>query len=80
MNISQLDDIDQYKAAKKANVQDVITTPLHMAAQTSNVLAVQQLLVDHNYDVNILLYEKNFLYDLLTTAGYKDFSILSQVF
>ena len=32
VNISQLNDIDQYKAAKKENVQDVITTPLHMAA------------------------------------------------
>jgi len=80
VNISQLRDLKQYKEDKKANVQDVITTPLHMAAQTSNVEAARLLLTNHNYDVNILLYEKNFLYDLLTTAGYKDFSILSNVF
>ena len=80
VNISQLGDLEQYKAEKKADVQGVITTPLHMAAQTSNVEAARLLLTNHNYDVNILLYEKNFLYDLLTTAGQKDFSILSNVF
>ena len=80
VNISQLRDLRQYKADKKANIQDVITTPLHTAALTSNVEAARLLLTNHNYDVNILLYERNFLYDLLTTAGYKDFSILSNVF
>ena len=61
-------------------MQDIITTPLHLACQTSNVEAARILLTDHDFDVNILLYEKNFLYDLLTTAGYQDFSILSNVF
>lgn len=36
----------------------------------SNVEAARILIADHNYDVNILLYEKNFIYDLLTTGGY----------
>ena len=36
--------------------------------------------MDHNYDVNVLLYEKNFLYDLLKTAKFEDFSILKTIF
>ena len=42
----------------------------------SNVEAARVLLTDHDYNVNILLYEKNFMYDLLNTSGFEDFSIL----
>lgn len=55
---------------KRTKTQDIITTPLHLACQTSNVEAARILLTNHHYDVNILLYEKNFIYDLLTTGGY----------
>jgi len=58
----------------------VITTPLHLACQMSNVEAARILLMNHDYDVNILLYEKNFLYDLLNTGGFEDFSILTNIF
>jgi|TARA_B110000305_G_C19314212_1_gene575539 hypothetical protein len=46
----------------------------------SNVEAARVLLTDHDYNVNILLYEKNFMYDLLNTSGFEDFSILSNIF
>jgi ankyrin repeat protein len=46
----------------------------------SNMEAARILLTDHNYDVNILLHEKNFIYDLLNTASWEDFNILSNVF
>jgi hypothetical protein len=36
--------------------------------------------MDHDYDVNILLYEKNFLYDLLKSGDMEDFKILSRAF
>ena len=68
VSMSQFQDIREFKAAKKYGEEEVITTPLHLACQTSNVEAVRILLMDHNYDVNVLLYEKNFLYDLLKTA------------
>ena len=42
--------------------------------------AARILLTDHNYDVNILLHEKNFIYDLLSTANWEDMSILASVF
>jgi ankyrin repeat protein len=53
---------------------------LHLACQMSNVEAARILMTDHNYDVNILLYEKNFLHDLLTTGSFQDFSILKNIF
>jgi ankyrin repeat protein len=53
---------------------------LHLACQLSNVEAARILLTNHDYDINILLYEKNFIYDLLTTGGYQDFNILNNVF
>lgn len=80
MSTSQLKDIRQFKAIKRENTQDVITTPLHLACQLSNVEAARILLTNHDYDINILLYEKNFIYDLLTTGGYQDFNILNNVF
>jgi len=80
VSMSQLTDIKSFRAMKSSNAQEIITTPLHLACQTSNVEAARILLTDHNYDVNILLYEKNFIYDLLNTANWEDFSILDNVF
>lgn len=80
VSVSQLKDIRKFKAEKRSLGQGVITTPLHLACQTSNVEAARILLTDHEFDVNILLYEKSFLCDLLTTGSYEDFSILSNVF
>lgn len=57
-----------------------MTTPLHLACSTHNIEAARVLLTKHDYDVNILLYEKNALYDLLQSAKLEDFKILSQVF
>lgn len=75
-------DYKQIKASKKLRgaINDVMTTPLHIAAEHSNIEAVKTLIQNHNYDVNILIKEKNFLIDLLETAGYKDFSILNVIF
>lgn len=40
---------------KNEKEEKIVTTPLHMACQNSNLEAVRLLLSDHNYDVNILL-------------------------
>lgn len=64
----EVTDMRQFKAMKKSH--EMISTPLHLACQMSNVEAARILLTDHRYDVNILLYEKNFLHDLLTTGGF----------
>ena len=42
--------------------------------------AVRILIEHHHVDVNVLINNKNFLVDLLDTAGYKDFSILNVIF
>jgi hypothetical protein len=76
--MSELTDIRQFKALKKTH--EMVTTPLHLACQMSNVEAARILLTDHDYDVNILLHEKNFLHDLLNTGGFQDFSILKNIF
>ena len=68
--------VKEFKSQKK----ETITTPLHLACQMSNTEAVRILLTKHDYDVNILLYEQNFLYDLLQKAELDDFKILTQVF
>jgi len=77
-----LKDYKEYKAKKKARDQlnEMLTTPLHLACQNSNGNAVRILVEQHNLDVNMLVNEKNFLVELLDTAGYKDFSILNVVF
>lgn len=80
VSCSQIKDIREFKARKKLAGDPSITTPLHLACQLSNEEAARVLLTDHNYDVNILLYEKNFLYDLLNTGGIEDFKILSRAF
>lgn len=80
VSMSQLNDIRQFKSEKRSFDQDIITTPLHLACHTSNVEAARILLTDHHFDVNILLYEKSFLCDLLTSGTFEDFSILSNIF
>ena len=57
----------------------MLTTPLHLACQNSNIEAVRQLIELQNYDVNILLGEKNFVVELLQNSGYLDFSILNMI-
>ena len=80
VSMNSMTDIKEFKAMKSSKTEDIITTPLHLACQTSNVEAARILLTDHDFDVNILLHEKNFIYDLLNTANWEDFSILSNVF
>lgn len=58
----------------------MLTTPLHLACQNSNVDAVRILIEQQKLDINMLVNEKSFLFDLLDTAGYKDFSILNVIF
>lgn len=36
--------------------------------------------MDHKYDINILLNERNFLYDLLDSGDMEDFKILTKAF
>lgn len=84
VSMHQLMDYRQFKDRKTkmttGSINDMMTTPLHIAAECSNIEAVRTLIQNHNYDVNILIKEKNFLIDLLETAGYKDFSILNVIF
>ncbi len=83
VSVHQLTDYRQFKGKKKQStgaLNDMMTTPLHIAAEVSNIEAVRTLIQNHTYDVNILIKEKNFLIDLLETAGYKDFSILNVIF
>ena len=60
----QLKDYKQFKEDKERHVEQ-LTTPLHLACQNSNIEAVQQLLELQEFDVNILLNEKNFVVELL---------------
>jgi hypothetical protein len=64
---------------KRNHPERCITTPLHLACQMSNEEAARILLTDHNFDVNILLHDRNFLVDLLDTASWEDYSILMTV-
>lgn len=42
--------------------------------------AVRILVEHHGYDINVLLNEKNFLYELLQNSNYDDYSILNMIF
>lgn len=72
--------LDKSSRVNKGSINDVMTTPLHIAAECSNIEAVRTLIQNHNFDLNILIKEKNFLIDLLETAGFRDFSILNVIF
>ena len=64
VSMHQLKDYKQFKEDKERHVEQ-LTTPLHLACQNSNIEAVQQLLELQEFDVNILLNEKNFVVELL---------------
>jgi ankyrin repeat protein len=51
-----------------------------LAANYSAVDAIQLLIDEHDYDVNILINQKSFMIELLDNCGYKDFSILQSIF
>mmetsp|Transcript_23881 Transcript_23881/g.31995 ORF Transcript_23881/g.31995 Transcript_23881/m.31995 type:complete len:220 (+) Transcript_23881:852-1511(+) len=77
-SVHQLKDYKQFKEDKMRHVE-MLTTPLHLACQNSNIEAVRQLIELQNYDVNTLLNEKNFVVELLQNSGYLDFSILNMI-
>lgn len=77
-SVHQLKDYKAYKEDKNRHLE-LLTTPLHLACQTSNIEAVRQLIEMQNYDVNVLLNEKNFVVELLQNSGYQDFSILNMI-
>ena len=64
VSMHQLKDYKQFKEDKERHVEQ-LTTPLHLACQNSNIEAVQQLIELQEFDVNILLAEKNFVVELL---------------
>jgi len=78
VSVHQLKDYKQYKEDKERDLE-LLTTPLHLACQNSNIEAVRQLIELQNYDVNVLLNEKNFIVELLQNSGYLDFSILNMI-
>lgn len=73
-----LADYNEYKNKKRAHgsINDQLSTPLHLAANSSMESAIKLLLEDHDYDVNILINKNSFLIDLLDNSGLKDFNIL----
>jgi len=77
-SVSQLKDYKQYKEDKERDLE-LLTTPLHLACLNSNIEAVRQLIELQNYDVNVLLNDKNFIVELLQNSGYLDFSILNMI-
>ena len=54
-----------------------MSSPIHIACKNSNEEIVHNLIEAHAFDINMLLFEKNALYELLTTAGYQDYKILT---
>ena len=64
VSLHQLKDYKAYKSDKNRHIEQ-LTTPLHLACQQSNIEAVRQLVELQNFDVNVLLNEKNFVYELL---------------
>lgn len=79
--LTKSEDYQEFAEKKKTKqLSELITTPLHLACQMSNMEAARILLTNQNFDVNILVHEKNFIYDLLNTASWEDFNILSNVF
>lgn len=77
--MSQVKDYAEYKNAKAAKAQEMVSTPLHLSCKLSQDEAVRLLLENHCFDVNMLLGDRNCLYELLSTASYQDFSILNYI-
>jgi len=46
-------------------MKELLTTPLHIACQNSNIEAVRILIEQQNYDINVLVNDKNFIVELL---------------
>jgi len=78
LSLGHLKDYKQYKQDKEQT--DMFTTPLHIACQSSNIEAVRILIEQQDFDVNVLVNEKNFIVELLTNSGYMDFSIMNMIF
>lgn len=77
-SVHQLKDYKQYKEDKERHLE-MLTTPLHLACQNSNIEAVFQLVELQTFDINVLLNERNFIVELLQNSGYLDFSILNLI-
>jgi len=76
VSMSQVKDYQKYKSDKR-QYSEIVTTPLHLACKLSQDEAVRILTEYHGFDINILLNNKNVLYELLSTASYQDFNILN---
>lgn len=50
---------------------------MHLACKNSQEEIVHNLIEFHGFDINMLLNEKNAIYELLSTAGYLDLNILN---
>jgi hypothetical protein len=74
--MTQVKDYQKYKA-DKSQYQEAVSTPLHLACKLSNDEAVHLLVETHGFDINMLLNNKNILYELLSTSTYLDFNILN---
>lgn len=71
--------IMDYKSYKQSKT-DMLTTPLHIACQNSNIEAVRILIEQQDFDVNVLVNNRNFIVELLANSGYMDFSIMNMIF
>ena len=79
ISLHQLKDYHQFKE-DKYTMKELLTTPLHIACQNSNIEAARILIEQQNFDVNVLVNEKNFIVELLQNSGYMDFSIMNMIF
>lgn len=61
-------------------MKELLTTPLHIACQNSNIEAVRILIEQQSFDVNVLVNDRNFIVELLQNSGYMDFSIMNMIF
>ena len=55
----------------------MLMTPIHMACRKSHEEACHMLIDDHQADINMLLNGKSPLFELVSTAGAKEFNILN---
>jgi len=76
VSMGQVKDYRRYKD-EKAGDCELRTSPLHLACRFSNEEAVRRLVEAQQADVNLLLNDRSALYELLCTAGYLDFNILT---
>jgi ankyrin repeat protein len=79
ISLHQLKDYKQFKEDKD-QMKELLTTPLHIACQNSNIEAVRILIEQQSFDVNVLVNDRNFIVELLQNSGYMDFSIMNMIF